>query len=110
MLVCCCSLAGTAACRTCFNNPYAETPPPVRTYPTTQVTDKVLITTGVQTNADRIRSMTDEELAEMMVYKDCPTIEMSLLNCPEKYCPDGETHDCRQCWLDWLRQEVSDNG
>lgn len=24
-MVCCCSLAGTAACRTCFNNPFAET-------------------------------------------------------------------------------------
>ena len=57
---------------------------------------------------DRIRGYTDEELAEMMVYKDCPTIEMSLFNCPEKYCPEGETHDCRQCWLDWLKQEVKD--
>lgn len=64
MSSCCCSLAGTAACWTCTNNPYAETPPPVRTY-TTRVTDKVLIT-GVQTNADRIRAMTDEELAEFL--------------------------------------------
>ena len=24
MAICCCSLAGTAACRTCFNNPDAE--------------------------------------------------------------------------------------
>ena len=23
-MVCCCALAGTKACRTCFNNPYAE--------------------------------------------------------------------------------------
>lgn len=34
MSVCCCSLAGTAACRTCPNNPNAETPPPVITYTT----------------------------------------------------------------------------
>ena len=64
MSSCCCSLAGTAACRTCTNNPNAETPPPVRTY-TTWVTDKVMIT-GVQTNADKIRSMTDEELADFL--------------------------------------------
>ena len=35
MSICCCSLAGTAACRTCSNNYYAETPPSVRSYTTT---------------------------------------------------------------------------
>lgn len=53
-----------------------------------------------QTNADRIRSMTDEELAELFwIRADC------------KLCPNKETHcsdDCRKHWLDWLRQEVSD--
>lgn len=34
MAVCCCSLAGTAACRTCANNPDAETSPYVMTYTT----------------------------------------------------------------------------
>ena len=86
MTVCCCSLAGTAACRTCTNNPNAETPPPVRTY-TTQVTDKVLIT-GVQTNADRIRSMTDEELAEWFMFID-----------DSYYAP-------RCGWLKWLKLEA----
>lgn len=33
MSVCCCSLAGTAACRYCNNNPYAE-PSPYRTITT----------------------------------------------------------------------------
>lgn len=51
MAVCCCSLAGTAACRICSNNPFAETPPPVRTY-TVSATDTVLVT-GQKTNADR---------------------------------------------------------
>lgn len=56
------------------------------------------------TNADRIRSMTDEELAELMEDKgDCPPIE-----CPH----DGEGAkvtrlDCKACWLDWLKQEAT---
>ena len=48
-----------------------------------------------QTNADRIRAMTDEELAEYL---------------------DGVCHDLwqmfvkdpRKMWLDWLKQEVKD--
>lgn len=59
-----------------------------------------------QTNADRIRSMSDEELAEFFTpfYYDGPKF----------YCPaqadvgEGECaakSDCRQCWLDWLKQE-----
>jgi hypothetical protein len=40
------------------------------------------------TNADRIRSMTDEELAYFM----------------------ANIEPCREsAWLDWLKQEVSDN-
>ena len=31
MSVCCCSLAGTAACRSCSNNPYADFPFVTRT-------------------------------------------------------------------------------
>lgn len=59
-----------------------------------------------KTNADRIRAMTDEELAELMEDKgDCPPIE-----CPH----DGEGAkvtrlDCKACWLDWLKQEVADD-
>lgn len=62
---------------------------------------------GVQkriiTNADRIRAMTDEEMAE-------------LLNRMEpKFCHAGfdymigclEDKDCVVCWLDWLKQEVT---
>lgn len=56
------------------------------------------------TNADRIRAMTDEELA-------------NLINRIEpKFCHDGwdymigcdEDKDCVMCWLDWLKQEVED--
>lgn len=46
------------------------------------------------TNADRIRAMTDEELAEW------------LDNIDTAYEP--ETVVSRHGWLDWLRQEVAD--
>ena len=55
-----------------------------------------------RTNAMKIRSMTDEELADMFEdYGDCPPIA-----CPH----DGEgaritRSDCRKCWLVWLREE-----
>lgn len=96
MAVCCCSLAGTAACRTCSNNPNAETPPPVRTY-TTIVTDGVLMT-GQKTNADRIRAMTDEQLAEYLS-NICYDFWKMFVDDPKKM------------WLDWLKSPVEvDNG
>lgn len=56
----------------------------------------------VATNADRIRAMSDEEMAKWF-------------GGSEAFCPDGfyETNDCDACpetctshWLDWLKQEV----
>ena len=47
-----------------------------------------------QTNADRIRSMTDEELAEWVWSAECAG---------RAYGPRG-----KQAWLDWLKQEASD--
>jgi hypothetical protein len=56
------------------------------------------------TNADRIRAMTDEELAELIADGCCRNID-----CPDEfYMEDGL--NCHGCWLDWLKQEVSDNG
>ena len=53
------------------------------------------------TNADRIRSMSDEELAiEETAKGGCPH------DCET---PDDLDTDCVRCWLDWLKQEV-DNG
>ena len=58
-----------------------------------------------RTNADRIRAMNDEKLADLMEDKgDCPPIE-----CPH----DGEGAkvtrlDCMACWLDWLKQEAGE--
>ena len=56
-------------------------------------------------NADRIRAMSDGELA---------TLFEEYGDCPPRYCPhDGKGAkitriDCMNCWLDWLRQEAED--
>lgn len=54
------------------------------------------------TNADRIRAMTDEELA-VICEDGCP---------PKHECPTmdilGEIVEksaCQQCWLDWLKEK-----
>ena len=47
------------------------------------------------TNADRIRAMTDEELANKI-----SGIELFALTCGGGWPPEK--------WLDWLRQEVND--
>lgn len=56
------------------------------------------------TNADRIRTMTDEELAKIIgdnvLCSECPVFESA---CPRH--PNG----CHAVWLNWLKQEV-DNG
>ena len=92
MSLCCCSLAGTAACKYCSNNPNVDTPPPVRTY-TTVATDKVLLINNVKTNADRIRAMSDEEISEwfwwMLDYTKCYT-------------------DSRLALIAWLKKEVEE--
>ena len=55
------------------------------------------------TNADRIRGMTDEELAELL--EGCI--------CPKSPCPDidrdtpTDKKRCTKCWLDWLKEEAT---
>ena len=53
------------------------------------------------TNADRIRSMTDEEMAEW------------IMSIGPAACPIRDDHGdecrfshCKDCWLDWLKQEA----
>lgn len=57
------------------------------------------------TNADRIRSMTDEELSESFAdYVSC-------YDCPIPYCKVRFTMErlgCQANWLDWLKQKVED--
>lgn len=55
----------------------------------------------IATNVDRIRAMTDEELAEWLSdMHDAVT------------CPNGGAIDCnpscKRCWLNWLKQEVEE--
>ena len=54
------------------------------------------------TNADRLRARRDEELAKWLAAHN----ERSAV------CPNFGAHGCQasciQCWLDWLREEASD--
>ena len=55
-----------------------------------------------QTNADKyFRNATDEELVERLS-------KQNFWNCPphDKTCPGY----CRECWIDWLKQEVESDG
>ena len=53
------------------------------------------------TNADRIRSMTDEKLAD-------------LINREISYCAptsgdcEKTSNDCKACWLEWLQQPAEE--
>lgn len=51
----------------------------------------------VTTNADRIRAMSDENLAKFIERSDCP---------PHDGTCDKDNITCSECWLDWLKQEV----
>ena len=65
--------------------------------------DKECLDYEPMTNADRIRAMTDEELAELLAPVLCP-----YLDCPSEL-PFEDTTTCKDCWLDWLRQEVDND-
>lgn len=54
-----------------------------------------------KTNADRIRAMTDEELAEWIGKVTAGGYGMCA---PGHYDCTGKD-SCAPCWLDWLRQE-----
>ena len=61
-----------------------------------------------QTQADRIRAMSDEELAEMISDRiDCS-------ECKHMYAGEGKPcHNGKCCpdyWLEWLREEVATDG
>ena len=52
-----------------------------------------------QKNADRIRSMTDEELAELL--------EQVRVSCGFAMGGRDCRPNCADCWLDWLREEAN---
>jgi hypothetical protein len=58
------------------------------------------------TNADRIRNMTDEELAEFLVYTQS-TIKECMIGVAD--CKHENTDkDCKDCFLEWLQAEVEE--
>ena len=58
-----------------------------------------------KTNADRIRAMTDEELAEFMNCGACPPGKDVSELCHDE--DGGSVPDmCNLCWIGWLKQEV----
>ena len=55
-----------------------------------------------QTNADRIRSMTNEELATFIEEASCPP------TCYRTHIYECRKEDCAPCWLAWLQAEVKE--
>ena len=55
----------------------------------------------LKTNAERIRSMTAEELGEIFANNECGCCRIHDL-CFAK----GRQVDCEDMWLDWLKQEA----
>ncbi len=52
------------------------------------------------TNGDKIRQMSDEELAGKFGYP-CPLTA-------NKHCSGISNEECTECWLNWLKQEAKD--
>ena len=67
--------------------------------------EKPKVVVGKPTNADRIRQMSDEELAECFMSErtvpHCPPIDLS------KYAPCDDI-SCVECWVEWLKKEVEE--
>ena len=97
MAVCCCSLAGTAACQHCSQNPFATDVWTNKTVTVNHVEGPSTILKPM-TNADRIRAMTDEELANCITDDLCDRVCHSPLSC------DG---NCEIQVLEWLKQEAT---
>ena len=57
-----------------------------------------------QTNADRIRAMTDEELADAFHLEGCPKGKW-ITDCLCDLMREPYPHECKKCWLEWLKQE-----
>lgn len=62
------------------------------------------------TNADKIRAMTDEELAEWGATLPCcpPGPDVQELCFPKFDDCGGDGTLSRKCWLNWLKQEVEE--
>lgn len=58
---------------------------------------KALEEKRIKTNSDRIRSMTDEELANWLLSQGCKAHNT------DEWCK--KQRNCRACWLEWLKEE-----
>lgn len=108
MAVCCCSMAGTAACQHCSQNPNATEVYTNKTYTTdsTEFIRTLMVNPQIKkTNADRIRAMTDEELDGFLneVQGDAYLVGFHA-SAESRFTPYGKR------WLKWLKQEVSTDG
>lgn len=59
-----------------------------------------------QTNADRIRNMSDEELAEFLDIVGEDGISSQYADVPCDCC--CEKTECSKCWKDWLQSEAKE--
>lgn len=60
----------------------------------------------VTTNADRIRNMSDEELANIIFNDSCIAI-MKLEECPHANDHRADIHNvCKECIFEWLQSEA----
>lgn len=110
MSVCCCSLAGTAACQTCSQNPFAVMSKMMTPQPT--ALRDIMVNPQIekpQTNYDLLISKTPEELAEWL---DAIIYHAESDNCG-KSCPlYSYCIESNGVMLDWLKAPVEevDNG
>lgn len=116
MSVCCCSLAGTAACQHCRNNPFATDVWTNRTVTVDHIEARPFgdgldvcpvcgkpSTIGKPTtNADKIRSMRDEEMAELFIKIQDDVVDFYNSN----LAYSTEFPRMKRNWLGWLKQEV----
>ena len=60
------------------------------------------------TNADRVRSMSDEELAEFLLKVNTAYAEPCMTGESDCKWEDYPTHDkgCKNCFLEWLQSEA----
>ena len=61
------------------------------------------------TNSDRIRAMTDKELAHLMgEYAMCENCLAHSDACETEYDNPADVPSCEQIWLDWLKEEAKE--
>ena len=63
------------------------------------VTDKDVGKNEPLTNAQKIRAMSDKELAKIIEHE---------LGCPVTGNCEKMSRDCKACWLDWLQQPAGE--